>query len=83
MPCILNRLQLISTKLRLTRNVIRLSSINRNQYANYTTTQTNANVIKRHTLKDQILQRLKATGPITINEYMKIVLTAPNSVSYY
>lgn len=47
----------------------------------YTTTQTNEKVIKRHTLKDQIVQKIKIGGPISIRDYMKIVLTAPNSVS--
>lgn len=46
----------------------------------YTTTQTNEKTIKRHTLKDQIVQKIKIGGPITIRDYMKIVLTAPNSV---
>lgn len=83
MSSILNKLPLISTQLKSTRNLIRSSqSINHLiQLTNYTTTQTNANVIKKHTLKDQIVQRIKIGGPITINDYMKIVLTAPNSVS--
>ena len=81
MPCILNKLPMISTSLKLSRNVIRNSLYNQVQTVNYTTTtQTNTNVIKKHILKDQIVQKIKIGGPITIHDYMKIVLTAPNSV---
>lgn len=80
---ILCKLSGFSSKLRLSRNVIRCSLFNQVQFVNYTTTtQTNANVIKKHTLKDQIVQKIKIGGPITIHDYMKVVLTAPNSGFY-
>ena len=69
---------------RLPRHLTGLSSSLSSQLAkSYTTTQTNEKVIKRHTLKDQIVQKIKISGPISIRDYMKIVLTAPNSVSVF
>lgn len=65
----------------LPRQLVR-SGLSSQLLQNYTTTQTNEKVIKRHTLKDQIVQRIKIGGPISIRDYMKIVLTAPNSVSF-
>jgi len=82
MSSILTKLPAISAQLKLSRNVIRSSLYNQVQLTNYTTTQTNTNVIKKHTLKDQIVQKIKIGGPITIYDYMKIVLTAPNSGFY-
>lgn len=84
MSSIINKLPLlISKQSRISKKLIRNSLFNQVQYVNYSTTQTNANVIKKHTLKDQIVQKIKVGGPITIHDYMKIVLTAPNSVSNF
>lgn len=49
----------------------------------YQSTQSIPNQARRYTLKDQIIQKIKFTGPITIHEYMRSVLTSPNSVSHF
>lgn len=52
------------------------------QSKRYQSTQSIPNQARRFSLKDQIIQKIKFTGPITIHEYMRSVLTSPNSVSY-
>lgn len=41
------------------------------------TNESKNNSINNHTLLDEIVQRIKVSGPITVSDYMKMSLTHP------